>query len=74
MSNVNDIPLRDESIRLGQLLKLAGAVQDGGMARSVIENGEVEVDGQVITRRGVQVRPGSVVTYAEHTIRVTRDG
>lgn len=70
----NEVPLRDESIRLGQLLKLANVVQDGSMARMVIENGEVTVDGQLITRRGVQVRPGSVVTYGEHTIRVTRDG
>lgn len=73
-SNVEDIPLRDESIRLGQLLKLAGVVQDGSMARSVIENGEVTVDGHVVTRRGVQIRPGSVVTYGEHTLQVSRDG
>lgn len=74
MSDVEDIPLRDEAIRLGQLLKLAGVVQDGAMARSVIENGEVTLDGHTITRRGVQVRPGSIVTYDGHTLRVTRDG
>lgn len=65
-----EIPIRDESIRLGQLLKLAGVVDDGAMARAVIENGEVRVDGDVVARRGSQVRPGQTVEYAGETILV----
>jgi ribosome-associated protein len=65
-----EVPIRDESIRLGQLLKLAGVVDDGAMARMVIENGEVTVDGAVVFRRGIQVRPGQVVTYAGESLRV----
>ncbi|WP_205859491.1 RNA-binding S4 domain-containing protein [Phycicoccus flavus] len=57
-----DVPIRDDAIRLGQLLKLAGLVDDGAMARSVIEEGLVSVDGEVDTRRGRQVRVGEVVT------------
>ena len=71
MSEPIDVPIRDESIRLGQLLKLAGVVADGSMARMVIENGEVTVDGAPVLRRGVQVRPGQVVGYAGESIRVT---
>ncbi|MGB3594515.1 MAG: RNA-binding S4 domain-containing protein [Ornithinimicrobium sp.] len=63
MSSVEEIPIRDEAIRLGQLLKLAGVVQDGAMARMVIENHEVTVDGVVVTRRGTQIRPGMIVRY-----------
>lgn len=74
MSDIRDVPIHDASIRLGQLLKLAGVVQDGVMARSVIENGEVTVDEQVVTRRGVQVRPGSVVSYGDERVRVTTGG
>lgn len=74
MSSGHEVQLRDESIRLGQLLKLAGVVQDGAMARMVIENGEVEVDGEVVLRRGTQVVPGSQVSYNGEIIRVTRDG
>ena len=66
----SEVPIRDESIRLGQLLKLAGVVEDGAMARMVIENGEVTVDGAVVLRRGTQVRPGQVVTYAGEVVRV----
>ncbi|SOC56852.1 RNA-binding S4 domain-containing protein [Ornithinimicrobium cerasi] len=64
MSEIEQVPIRDESIRLGQLLKLASLVQDGSMARMVIENGEVSVDGRTVMRRGTQVRPGQIVSYA----------
>jgi len=64
VSEVEQVPIRDEAIRLGQLLKLAGVVPDGAMARMVIENGEVTVDGVQVLRRGTQIRPGMVVRYS----------
>ena len=64
MADVEQVPIRDESIRLGQLLKLAALVPDGAMARMVVENAEVTVDGEVVVRRGTQIRPGQVVEYA----------
>ncbi len=73
MSAPLDVPIRDESIRLGQLLKLAGVVDDGAMAREVIERGVVLVNGEVDTRRGRQVRPGDTVTYETETITVTAE-
>lgn len=73
MNQPQEVPIQDASIRLGQLLKLAGVVQDGAMARMVIENGEVTVDGERVMRRGVQVRPGSVVRYADADLLVTTD-
>ncbi|KRE56928.1 RNA-binding S4 domain-containing protein [Phycicoccus sp. Soil748] len=74
MSAEHEVPIRDESIRLGQLLKLAGVVDDGAMARSVIELGEVTVDSTVEVRRGAQVRPGQTVTFAGQAIRVVAGG
>jgi ribosome-associated protein len=65
-----EVPIRDESIRLGQLLKLAGVVEDGAMARMVIDNDEVRVDGAVEHRRGRQIRPGMTVEYAGDSLRV----
>ena len=73
MSPPVDVPIRDESIRLGQLLKLAGVVDDGAKAREVIERGLVAVNGEVDTRRGRQVRVGDVVTYEGETLTVTPD-
>jgi len=65
------VPIRDEMIRLGQLLKLAGVVDDGAQARSLIEDGEVSVDDQVERRRGAQIRPGQTVRLGLTRIRVT---
>ena len=70
MSNTIEVPITGEMIRLGQLLKLAGVVNDGAQARILIEDGEVRVDGKVDRRRGRQVRPGSSVDLAETQIRV----
>ncbi|SES47361.1 ribosome-associated protein [Pedococcus cremeus] len=70
MNSPAEVPIRDESIRLGQLLKLAGLVEDGAMARAVIEAGEVTVDGEVWSRRGQQVRPGMTVSYAGESVLV----
>lgn len=71
MTDVIDIPITGDMIRLGQLLKLAGVVDDGGQARTLIEEGEVSVDGEVDRRRGRQVKPGSSVGLGETRIRVT---
>lgn len=71
MSSPIIVPLRDDTIRLGQLLKLAGVADDGAAARRAVEDGEVTVDGQVETRRGRQIRPGQVVGYAGRRIEVT---
>jgi ribosome-associated protein len=65
------VPIRDEAIRLGQLLKLAGVVEDGVLARELIEDGRVRVDGEVERRRGRQVRLGSVVDVDGTWLRVT---
>lgn len=66
-----DIEIRDDSIRLGQLLKLASLVDDGATAREVIGSGQVTVNGEVDTRRGRQVRPGDLVSFAGQQVRVT---
>lgn len=70
MTSAEPVHIRDESIRLGQLLKLAGLVEDGAMARAVIANGEVSVDGRPELRRGAQVRAGSIVGHAGQQIEV----
>lgn len=70
MTSPDPVHIRDDSIRLGQLLKLAGLVDDGVMAREVIAAGEVSVDGEPETRRGAQIRAGSVVAFAGQQVEV----
>jgi len=56
------VPIADDSIRLGQLLKLAGVADSGVDARELLDAGEVTVNGEPETRRGRQIRPGDVVS------------
>jgi ribosome-associated protein len=65
-----DVPIRDESIRLGQLLKLADLVEFGSDAKELIS--EVLVNGEPETRRGRQLRAGDVVELGGQSARVVR--
>ena len=71
MSETVEVPISGGMIRLGQLLKLAGVVDDGAHARTLLESGAVSVDGEVDRRRGRQVRTGSTVALGKTQIRVT---
>ena len=65
-----EIPIRGDTIRLGQLLKLADVVDSGGEARDLLEHEEVLVNGERETRRGRQLHPGDVVTVADVVLEV----
>ena len=67
-----DVEIRGEMIRLGQLLKLAGVVEDGAQAREAIEAGEVSVNGEVERRRGRQLHPGDEVALGGERLTVVR--
>ena len=64
------VPISEDVIRLGQLLKLAGAVEAGGDVKVLLRSGEVTVNGDPELRRGRQVRRGDVVGVAGDEIRV----
>ena len=57
-----DVPIREEMIRLGQFLKLAAVVEDGAQAKTLLADGAVAVNGQSETRRGRQLAVGDVVS------------
>lgn len=67
-----EIPIRDEMIRLGQFLKLAGLVEDGAQARDVIERSDVRVNAQLETRRGRQLHIGDVIEVGGNRLIVAR--
>ena len=70
MSEVRDVAIRDDSIRLGQFLKLADLVDTGADARPLVQSGRVRVNGEPETRRGRQLRRGDVVEVAGAAARV----
>lgn len=55
--------IRTEFIKLQDLLKFAGAVETGGDAKLIIQEGRVAVNGEVCTMRGKKLRPGDTVTF-----------
>ena len=55
-----EVKITTEFIKLDALLKFAGAVDTGGEAKQVIQDGEVSVNGEVCTMRGKKMRPGDV--------------
>ncbi|WP_371260091.1 RNA-binding S4 domain-containing protein [Corynebacterium sp. HMSC27B11] len=59
------VPIRDTEIRLGQFLKLANLVETGGMAKDVLAEGAVSVNGAAETRRGKALRDGDQVTITD---------
>ena len=54
------IKIDTEFIKLQDLLKLAGACDTGGMAKVLIQNGEVSVNGEICSMRGKKMRDGDV--------------
>jgi ribosome-associated protein len=52
------IKIDTEFIRLDALLKFGGAVDTGGQAKLVIQDGLVSVNGETCTMRGKKMRPG----------------
>ena len=64
------IKLREDYIKLGQALKAAGLVESGVMAKEVIVDGQVRVNGETDTRRGRKLYAGDIVTFNGEEIRI----
>ncbi len=67
---VRDLPVRDDGLRLGQLLKLAGLVDTGSQAKALLDADGVEVNGELERRRGRQLADGDVVVAQDQAVRV----
>ena len=67
-----EIRIRDEFIKLGQALKLAGVVEDGVEAKFAIQDGLVKVNGETVERRGRKIYEGDVISFDGNEIKVTR--
>lgn len=67
------ITIKDEFIKLGQAMKLAGLVDSGLDAKTVIRDGQVKVNGIVETQRGKKIVPGDTFTFEGRTVTVTNE-
>lgn len=57
------IRIKDDFIKLGQALKLAGLVESGVEAKFAIQDGLVKVNGAVEVQRGKKLVSGDIVSF-----------
>ena len=67
---MDEVEVRGDMIRLGQLLKVAGLVASGADAKQLIADGAVQVNGEVEVRRGRQLHRGDVVALGDAEVRI----
>ena len=65
-----EINIRDEFIKLGQAMKLAGLVNSGVDAKFLIQDGQVKVNGEIDTRRGKKLYPGDTFEFEGTVVTV----
>ena len=62
--------IRDDFIKLGQAIKLAGMVVSGVDAKMLIQDGQVEVNGEVEYQRGKKLHEGDVITFNGESVQI----
>ena len=67
---MRELRITGETIRLGQVLKVAGIADSGGEAKALIADGQVSVNGEVETRRGRQLHAGDELAAAGEELRL----
>jgi ribosome-associated protein len=58
---MEEIAINTVTIQLDQFLKWAGAVESGGQAKQMVEEGLVAVNGVTVSERRKKLQPGDVV-------------
>ena len=64
------IKIKDDFIKLGQAMKLAGLVESGVEAKVEIQEGYVKVNGVVEVQRGKKIHPGDVIEFDGQQVKV----
>lgn len=67
---MHDVAIDTDMIRLGQLLKLAGGIDQGSRAHELLATEAVTVNGEVETRRGRQLHRGDVIAMDGIEVRL----
>lgn len=62
--------IKDEFIKLGQALKLAGLVENGVQAKIEIQDGYVKLNGEIETRRGKKVYDGDIIEFDGSQVKI----
>ena len=69
---MDTIVIKDDFIKLGQALKLAGIAESGIDAKIMILDGMVKYSGEIELRRGKKVYEGDIIEVDNHIFKVTK--
>ena len=67
------IPITTEYIKLQDFMKFANVCESGGMAKTFIQNEQVQVNGEICTQRGKKLHPGDTVGFMGNTWIVAQE-
>ena len=69
---MEEITIKDDFIKLGQAMKLAGIVGSGVDAKFLIQDGQVKLNGETELQRGKKLYNGDVVSFNGETIQIVK--
>ena len=70
---MKNLKIETEFIKLEAALKFANATESGGMAKAVIQDGFVKVNGDICTMRGKKLYNGDTFTYQNVTYLICHE-
>ena len=70
--NVQQLSIHTEFIKLDAALKLANVIESGGMAKTVIQDEQVKVNGEICTMRGKKLYPGDRFSFMGCTYEISK--
>ncbi len=71
---MKEAPITTEYITLGQFLKFMNIVSSGGIAKALLENEQITVNGIIEVKRGRKCYPGDVIDIVgDDTYKITKD-
>ena len=67
---MREVEITKEPVELYKILKFEGVVSSGGEAKSIIDNGQVMVNGEVETKRRKKIISGDIIEYMNEKLKI----
>lgn len=68
-----EIKINTEFIKLDSLLKFSGFAETGSMAKMLVQDGKIKVNGEICTARGKKIRSGDIVSFKNIDLKVIHE-
>lgn len=68
-----EIKINTEFIKLDSLLKFSSIAETGSMAKMLVQDGKIKVNGEVCIARGKKIRSGDMVSFRNIDLKVINE-